>query len=45
MYSNNGQIYFVSDRIADEKNVKYGGPEVMQLEDFGLARRGRARLP
>jgi len=30
MYSNNGQIYFVSDRIADEKNVKYGGPEVMK---------------
>ena len=30
MYSNNGQIYFVADRIADEKNVKFGGPEVMK---------------
>ena len=30
MYSTNGQIYFVADRMADEKNVAYGGPEVMK---------------
>jgi tricorn protease len=30
MYAANGDIYFVSDRIANEKNVKFGGPEVMQ---------------
>jgi tricorn protease len=30
MYGRNGDIYFVSDRIADEKNVKYAGAEVMK---------------
>ena len=25
-----GAIYFVSDRTADEKNIKFGGPEVMK---------------
>jgi hypothetical protein len=44
MYAGNGDIYFVADRIADEKNVRYGGPDVMKSvnkhpEDFG-ARRG-----
>ena len=30
MYGANGDIYFVSDRTANEKNIKYGGPEVMK---------------
>jgi len=30
MYASGGEIYFVSDRTASEKNIKYGGPEVMQ---------------
>ena len=30
MYGANGEIYFVSDRTANEKNIKYGGPEVMK---------------
>src|SRR5438128_745982 len=25
-----GSIYFVSDRTANEKNIKFGGPEVMK---------------
>jgi tricorn protease len=30
MYGHDGQIYFVADRLPDEKNVKFGGPEVMK---------------
>jgi tricorn protease len=30
MYGRNGDIYFVADRLPDEKNIKYGGPEVMK---------------
>jgi tricorn protease len=30
MYGHNGDIWFVSDRIADEKSVKYAGAEVMK---------------
>ena len=30
MYGRNGDIYYVSNRIADEKNVKFGGAEVMK---------------
>ncbi len=30
MYGNDGSIYFVADRLSDEKNVRYGGPEVMK---------------
>ncbi len=30
MYGANGEIYFVSDRTANEKNIKYGGPDVMK---------------
>jgi len=30
MYGRNGEIYFVADRLASEKNVKYAGPEVMK---------------
>jgi len=30
MYSRNGEIYFVSDRTANEKTLKWGGPEVMK---------------
>jgi tricorn protease len=30
MYGANGDIYFVSDRTPNEKNIKYGGPEVMK---------------
>ena len=30
MYAASGEIYFVSDRTASEKNIKYGGPEVMK---------------
>jgi tricorn protease len=30
MYGTNGEIYFVSDRTASEKGIKYGGPEVMK---------------
>jgi tricorn protease len=30
MYAAGGEIYFVSDRTSNEKNIKYGGPEVMQ---------------
>ncbi len=29
MYGNNGEIFFVADRTAGEKNIQYGGPEVM----------------
>ncbi len=30
MYAANGDIYFVSDRLPNEKNIKFGGPEVMK---------------
>jgi tricorn protease len=30
MYGRNGEIYFVADRLPNEKNIKYGGPEVMK---------------
>ena len=30
MYGANGEIYFVSDRTGSEKNIQFGGPEVMQ---------------
>jgi tricorn protease len=30
MYGNKGEIYFVADRIANEKGVKFNGPEVMK---------------
>jgi tricorn protease len=30
MYGRNGEIYFVADRLPTEKNVKFGGPEVMK---------------
>ena len=30
MYSRSGQIYFVADRLPSEKNIKYGGAEVMK---------------
>ena len=30
MYGKGGDIYFVADRLANEKNVVYGGPEVMK---------------
>jgi tricorn protease len=30
MYGNDGSIYFVADRLSDEKNIKYGSPEVMK---------------
>ena len=30
MYGRDGQIYFVADRLPDEKNIKFGGPEVMK---------------
>ncbi len=30
MYGHDGDIYFVADRLADEKHVKFGGAEVMK---------------
>jgi len=30
MYGRNGEVYFVSDRTSDEKNLQWGGPEVMK---------------
>ena len=30
MYGQKGDIYFVADRLPDEKSVKFGGPEVMK---------------
>ena len=30
MYGKNGEIYFVADRIPNEKGVKFNGPEVMK---------------
>lgn len=30
MYGNNGEIYFVADRLPSEQGVKFGGPEVMK---------------
>ena len=30
MYAANGEIYFVSNETASEKNIKFGGPEVMK---------------
>ena len=30
MYASNNEIYFVSDRTPNEKNIFYGGPEVMK---------------
>ena len=30
MYATNGDIYFVSDRTANEKTIKYGGADVMK---------------
>jgi tricorn protease len=46
MYANNGEIYFVSDRIADEKNVRYGGPEVMKSANniWKISERGGAAV-
>src|SRR5262249_40071795 len=30
MYGRSGDIYFVADRLPNEKNIKYGSPEVMK---------------
>src|ERR1041385_6810146 len=30
MFGSSGAIYFVADRLAEEKNVKFAGPEVMK---------------
>ena len=30
MYGQNGEIFFVADATADEKNIKFGSPEVMK---------------
>lgn len=30
MYGRNGEIYFVSNELPNEKNLKFGGPEVMK---------------
>ena len=30
MYGRNGDIYYVADQLPNEKNIKFGGPEVMQ---------------
>ncbi len=30
MYGRNGEIYYVADELPNEKNIKFGGPEVMQ---------------
>jgi len=30
MYGHNGEIYFVSNELPNEKNIKYGGSEVMK---------------
>ena len=30
MYGGSGEIYFVSDRTAAEKNIRFGGPEAMK---------------
>jgi tricorn protease len=30
MYARNGEIYFVSNETANEKNIKFGSPEVMK---------------
>ncbi|HEY7334648.1 MAG TPA: S41 family peptidase [Bryobacteraceae bacterium] len=30
MYGHNGDIYYVADELGNEKNVKFGGPEVMK---------------
>ncbi len=30
MYGRSGEIYFVADRLPNEKNIKFGGPEVMK---------------
>ena len=30
MYARNGEIYFVSNQLANEKAIKFGGPEVMK---------------
>jgi len=30
MYGHDGYIYFVADRLPSEKNIKFGGPEVMK---------------
>jgi tricorn protease len=30
MYAPNGEIYFVADRMANEKGLQFGGPEVMK---------------
>ena len=30
MYGHDGQIYFVADRLPDEREVKFGSPEVMK---------------
>jgi tricorn protease len=33
MYGRNKEIYFVADRLPDEKNIGFGGPEVMRSAD------------
>ncbi len=30
MYAKNGEIYYVSNQLDNEKNIKFGGPEVMK---------------
>jgi tricorn protease len=44
MYGKAGEIYFVSDRLPDEKNIKFGGPEVMKSANniFKIADHGGA---
>ncbi len=44
MYGRNGEIYFVADRTSNEKNLKWGGPEVMKSTNniWKLSERGGA---
>jgi tricorn protease len=46
MYGKNGEIYFVCDRLQDEKNIKYGGPEVMKSVNniYKISDRGGAPI-
>ena len=42
MYGHNGEIYYVADQLPNEKNIKPGGPEVMQsVKTKSTARDGR----
>jgi tricorn protease len=46
MYGNDGEIYFVADRLPGERSIKFGGPEVMKSVNniWKISERGGAAI-